>query len=122
MRGHLAVTAHGIPGDVYVYGQGKNISMRDWAGLILRIGQDEGYWPGREIVSTETRYRPGASDVMALRVGYEKLNRETGWLPLVSWEEGVSRTIAWYAANRDRWIGRIDWPPSATAPTAAATT
>jgi dTDP-glucose 4,6-dehydratase len=31
----------------------------------------------------------------------------------VSWEEGVSRTIAWYAANRDRWIGRVDWLVSA---------
>ena len=46
---------------------------------------------------------------MALRVGYEKLNRETGWEPKVSWEEGVARTIAWYAANRDNWIGRVDW-------------
>jgi dTDP-glucose 4,6-dehydratase len=46
---------------------------------------------------------------MALRVGYEKLNRETGWEPKVSWEEGVLRTIRWYAENRDRWIGRVDW-------------
>ena len=27
VRGHLTVAAHGIPGDVYVYGQGENISM-----------------------------------------------------------------------------------------------
>ena len=46
---------------------------------------------------------------MALRVGYEKLQRETGWTPKVSWEDGVARTIAWYAANRDKWIGRVDW-------------
>jgi dTDP-glucose 4,6-dehydratase len=109
VRGHLAVAAHGVPGDLYAYGQGKNISMADWAALILRIGEDEGYWGPREIVSVPQRYRPGASDVMALRVGYEKLHRETGWQPTVSWEEGVSRTIAWYAANRDRWIGRVDW-------------
>ena len=32
VRGHLTVAAHGIPGDVYVYGQGENISMADWAG------------------------------------------------------------------------------------------
>src|SRR5919198_1535462 len=63
----------------------------------------------RELVSTPERFRPGASEVMALRVGYEKLNRETGWEPRVSWEVGVARTIAWYAENRARWIGRVDW-------------
>ena len=46
---------------------------------------------------------------MALRVGYEKLNAETGWKPTISWEEGVRRTIAWYAANRESWVGRVDW-------------
>ena len=110
VRGHLTVAAHGKPGDVYVYGQGENISMEDWAGKILEIGEREGYWPaGRELVSVKDRFRPGASDVLALRVGYEKLKRETCWEPKVSWEEGISLTIAWYAANRERWSGRVDW-------------
>src|SRR5918911_4871710 len=114
VRGHLTVAAHGIPGDVYVYGQGRNISMGDWAALILRVGEEQGFWPARrEIVTTPDRLRPGVTDVMALRVGYEKLARETGWEPLVSWEEGIARTIAWYAANRDKWIGRVDWLASA---------
>src|SRR5689334_22940498 len=65
VRGHLMVAARGVPGDLYVYGQGKNISMRDWAELILRIGREQGYWDAsREIVSTAERYRPGASEVM----------------------------------------------------------
>jgi dTDP-glucose 4,6-dehydratase len=115
VRGHLTVAAKGIPGDLYVYGQGTNISMRDWADLILRVGREQGHWPEREIVSTVDRYRPGASEVMALRVGYDKLHRETGWEPLVSWEEGVARTIGWYAENRPRWIGRVDWLESAQA-------
>jgi dTDP-glucose 4,6-dehydratase len=110
VRGHLTVTAHGVDGDHYVYGQGENISMRDWAELILRVGEEEGYWgEGREVVSVPERFRPGASEVMALRVRYDKLKRETGWEPRISWEEGISRTIAWYAATRDRWIGRVDW-------------
>ncbi len=110
VRGHLTVAARGIAGDVYVYGQGENISMREWAELILRVGEERGFWPGdRELVSVPERYRPGASEVMALRVGYEKLARETGWGPRVSWEDGLARTIAWYAANRDAWIGRVDW-------------
>jgi dTDP-glucose 4,6-dehydratase len=116
VRGHLTVAARGIPGDLYVYGQGENISMRDWADLILRVGREQGHWDAREVVTTPERFRPGASEVMALRVGYEKLNRETGWEPRVSWDDGIARTIAWYAENKPRWIGRVDWLSTARAP------
>jgi dTDP-glucose 4,6-dehydratase len=113
VRGHLMVAAQGIPGDVYVYGQGENISMEEWAGMILRVGEEHGFWPGdRRLVSTPGRFRPGSSDVMALRVGHEKLTRETGWEPKVSWEEGILQTIRWYAENRSRWLGRVDWLPT----------
>ncbi|MFL5955249.1 MAG: GDP-mannose 4,6-dehydratase [Gaiellaceae bacterium] len=110
VRGHLTVAAHGVPGDVYVYGQGENVSMRDWVDLILKTGEEHGFWPDdRRVVINEKRMRPGATDVMALRVGYDKLNAETGWTPKVSWEDGVLRTIRWYAENRERWLGRVDW-------------
>jgi dTDP-glucose 4,6-dehydratase len=113
VRGHLTVAAKGIPGDVYVYGQGENVSMADWAGMILRLGEEHGFWPGdREIATTVARFRPGASDVMALRVGHEKLTDETGWLPKVSWEDGLLQTIRWYAEHRERWLGRVDWLPT----------
>jgi dTDP-glucose 4,6-dehydratase len=115
VRGHLMVAAQGVPGDVYVYGQGENVSMADWAGTIIRIGEENGFWPeGRQLVTTPARFRPGASDVMALRVGHEKLTRETGWEPKVSWEEGILQTIRWYAENRARWLGRVDWLPTAS--------
>jgi dTDP-glucose 4,6-dehydratase len=110
VRGHLTVAAKGTPGDVYVYGQGENISMADWCDKILTIGAANGFWPDdRHVVTNDKRLRPGVTDVMALRVGHEKLTRETGWQPNVSWDEGVDRTIRWYADNRDRWIGRVDW-------------
>ena len=119
VRGHLTVAAHGVPGDLYVYGQGKNISMADLCDLILTTGAAHGYWPDdRHPVTNERRLRPGVTDVMALRVGYDKLHRETGWEPKVSWEEGVLRTIRWYAENHERWIGRVDW----LAPTRAVET
>ncbi|HST18978.1 MAG TPA: GDP-mannose 4,6-dehydratase [Gaiellaceae bacterium] len=119
VRGHLTVAARGVPGDVYVYGQGENIAMRDWCDLILRVGREHGFWgDDRQVVVDERRLRPGATDVMALRVGYEKLNRETGWEPKVSWEEGVLRTIRWYAEHRAAWTGRVDW--LAGAPVAGA--
>jgi dTDP-glucose 4,6-dehydratase len=110
VRGHLTVAAHGVPGDVYVYGQGANIAMAEWSGKILQIGAEHGFWPDdRHVVTNENRLRPGVTDVMALRVGYEKLNRETGWEPRVTWDEGILRTIRWYAENSDRWLGRVDW-------------
>ena len=40
VRGHLTVAAKGIAGDVYVYGQGENISMADWSDLILARRRD----------------------------------------------------------------------------------
>ena len=113
VRGHLTVAAHGRAGDVYVYGQGSNISMADWVDLIIRTGVEQGFWPDdRHVVTVEGRKRPGSSDVMALRVGHEKLTAETGWQPRVSWEEGVLRTIRWYAEHRERWLGRVDWLPT----------
>src|SRR3954467_15673031 len=106
VRGHLTVTGKGVPGDLYVYGQGKNISMADWCDLILRVGREDGFWgEDRHVVVDESRLRPGVTDVMALRVGYEKLPGGPGWEPRFWWEEGARRTIQWYAENRERWLG-----------------
>jgi dTDP-glucose 4,6-dehydratase len=109
VRGHMHVALEGNPGEQYVYGYGENISMREWTDTILRVGSKEGYWEDPEIVQDEDRYRPGDSDVKELRVGYEKLNDETGWEPEVSWETGISKTIQWYAQNKETWWGRVDW-------------
>lgn len=109
VRGHMHVALEGNPGEEYVYGYGENISMRDWANLLLDVGSEEGYWKSPDIVQREDRYRPGDSDVEELLVGYEKLNEQTGWEPRVSWREGAKRTIEWYAANREKWYGRVDW-------------
>jgi len=36
----------------------------------------------------------------------EKITRELGWAPSVSFEEGMERTIDWYLSNRD-WLEKI---------------
>ena len=109
VRGHLHVALEGTPGEQYVYGYGQNISMREWANTILEVGSENEYWESVEIVQDDDRFRPGDSDVEELLVGYEKLNDETGWEPQVPWREGIRRTIEWYATNRERWYGRVDW-------------
>ncbi|MEX2007731.1 MAG: GDP-mannose 4,6-dehydratase [Candidatus Levyibacteriota bacterium] len=109
--GHINVALFGNPGEVYVYGYGETISIGDWYNLIIKIGREEGYWKSKKLINKDTgkRGRIGKSEVEELRVDYAKLNRLTGWTPNFSWEEGLRKTIKWYAKNRDKWIGRVDW-------------
>jgi dTDP-glucose 4,6-dehydratase len=109
VRGHMHTTLAGKPGEIYCYGYGNDISIQGWADLILKIGKQNGYWGDRQVSSTKTRFRPGESDVLRLKVGFAKLNKLTGWAPQVTWEEGILRTIAWYSKNRDKWVGLKDW-------------
>lgn len=110
VRGHMHVALAGHPGEVYVYGQGENVAIGDWAERILRLGRDAGLFkPGTKIVTEKDRFRPGKSDVEELLVGYEKLHQLTGWEPELDWDAGLADTIGWYAEHREAWIGRIDW-------------
>ena len=34
---------------------------------------------------------------------FSKIERELGWRPSVSFEEGISRTIEWYQAHQEWW-------------------
>ena len=110
VMGHIHVALFGEPGDVYVYGHGEHISMLDWYKTIIRIGQEDGIWGEKTLqADTEGRSRLGKSEVEELRVDYSKLNALRGWKPQYTWEEGLRAAVHWYAANREEWIGRVDW-------------
>jgi len=110
VMGHLSVGLYGNPGEVYVYGQGKNCTIHEWYELIVSQGRKLGYWKGnKKLVTSPQRGRLGSTEVEELRVDYAKLNRLCGWQPTFSWEEGLGRTIKWYAENKARWMGRVDW-------------
>ena len=97
IQGHLLTALHGSPGQIYVFGQGRNIAIADWIKLILQIGKDNGYWPEREVVIKSNRQRPGHTDEADLLADATKLQNLTGWQPEVGWEEGILKTIGWYA-------------------------
>lgn len=107
--GYLHVGLFGRPGEVYCFGSGQTIKIKDWLDLILSIGQEEGYWKKKKVVYEKWRGRLGKSEVEELRVDSSKLNKLTGWRPAYSWEEGLRETIRWYAENRNEWISRVDW-------------
>lgn len=109
--GHINVALFGNPGEVYVYGYGETISIGDWYKMIVKVGQEEGYWGKKKLMAKEKgeRGRLGKSEVNELRVDYAKLHKLTGWKPRFSWEEGLNKTIKWYSENEDKWRGRVDW-------------
>lgn len=108
--GHIHVALFAKPGNVYVYGQGANISMLEWYNIIIRIGQEQDFWGEKTLLAdTEGRGRLGKSEVEELRVDFSKLNQLTGWSPQYTWEDGLRETVRWYVENRRIWIGRVDW-------------
>jgi dTDP-glucose 4,6-dehydratase len=108
--GHIHAALFGAPGEVYVYGNGRSISILDWYKTIIRIGQEGGFWGDKELLPESAgRGRLGRSEVEELRVDYQKLHNLTGWLPEYDWERGIHETIRWYAENRASWITRVDW-------------
>jgi dTDP-glucose 4,6-dehydratase len=108
-RGHICATLFGTPGEIYVYGSGRAISMCDWYHLIIRLGQEGGYWGEKQLHASHDRARLGRTEVEELRVDYSKLAGLTGWAPAYTWEDGLRETIEWFAGNQDKWIGRVDW-------------
>ncbi len=111
VMGHIHVALFGNPGEVYVYGYGETVSIGDWYNMIVKIGQEEGFWGKKTLKTAEggKRGRQGKSEVEELRVDYAKLNKFTGWKPEYSWEDGLRKTVKWFAENKEKWVGRIDW-------------
>ena len=109
VRGHLYAAVKGKPGHIYSYGYGEDVSVGDWASFILRLGEEGGYWRDVKVREDKGRFRPGGTDLMRLGVDYSKMKKETGWRPKYDRVFGVKETIKYYAENRDKWWGRIDW-------------
>lgn len=107
--GHIHTALFGKPGELYCFGFGKTISILDWLHLILKIGKEKGYFKTKKVIHEKQRGRLGKSEVEELRVDYSKLHKHTGWEPTYTWEQGIAETIEWYATNREKWIGRVDW-------------
>jgi dTDP-glucose 4,6-dehydratase len=97
-RGILAVLEKGRIGEVYNLGGAdieENLSI---ARRLLRV-------MGRpESLLSYVKDRPGHDRRYALNCA--KIERELGWKPRISLDEGLRQTIDWYSANPD-WMAGI---------------
>ena len=89
-----AGTSDATIGETLNAGSGKGISIGDLTALILDILGVE-----REIVTTDDRVRPEASEVFELLADASRIHELCGWAPQVPLREGLERTAAWVERN-----------------------
>ena len=90
-RGIFAVLNRGRIGEVYNIGGSDVVENLTMARRILRILERP------ETLLSYVKDRPGHDRRYALSC--DKMERELGWKPLISLEEGLRQTIDWYRKN-----------------------
>jgi dTDP-glucose 4,6-dehydratase len=96
--GILAALERGRDGEVYNIGGNRALPNRE---VITRILEIVG---APESLMTTVADRPGHDRRYAL--SSEKVARETGFVPHVTFEKGLAQTVQWYQENAD-WTRRV---------------
>ncbi len=88
VKGYLLLAEYGKQGEIYNFGSGIERSVKDIVNDIVRIGGFE----------AEIQFDAEARKVDIPRsVGdSSKARKELGWVPEVSFDEGLAKTISWY--------------------------
>lgn len=94
-RAIYEILRRGISGQVYNIGAGCEYTNITIVQLILqRLGKPES-------LIRFVKDRPGHDRRYAMDAS--KLKRELGWMPLMSFEQGIDKTIGWYLEHEEWW-------------------
>tara|TARA_B110000027_G_C16120037_1_gene302309 strand:+ start:1647 stop:2693 length:1047 start_codon:yes stop_codon:yes gene_type:complete len=115
-RDWLYVIDHAIAIDL-VFHEGKNHEtyniggFNEWKNIDLvkilcqqmdeKLGNEVGT---SEKLITYVKDRPGHD--LRYAIDASKINKELGWSPTVTFEQGLSETIGWYLSNKD-WLNSV---------------
>ncbi len=97
-RGIYSVLLNGNIGEVYNIGGESEVTNIDLVRLILK-GLNK-----PESLITFVKDRPGHD--LRYAIDINKINRELKWSPVVEFQNGLERTIAWYLDNQT-WLEQI---------------
>jgi len=103
-RALSAILDRGAPGETYLIGgrsERTNLQVVETiCGLLDEVAPRPGEPPRRALIAFVAD-RPGHDLRYAVDCG--KIERELGWRPQVSFEEGLRRTVLWYLQRGDWW-------------------
>lgn len=86
--------ARGLPaGTIVNAGTQKSYSINEVAEQIIRACGNK----GMKVHTVQANERP--AEVRELNGSYEKIYHATGWLPSVSFDVGIKKTVDWYTAQ-----------------------
>ena len=94
-RGIHLVLTKGKPGDVFNVGGGRELSNLELTRVILK-----------EMGASEERIEEVADRLghdFRYSLNIEKITKQLGYKPEVSFKEGISKTIQWYKSNQTWW-------------------
>ena len=94
-RGILAVALSGASGEAYNMG-----GNAEWENIAI-VKELLKAMHKSETLIKYVKDRPGHDFRYAM--DYSKIERELGWRPSMTFEEGLKSTIDWYLANRPWW-------------------
>lgn len=78
-------------GRAYNAGTGRMVEISDMITQVTRLTGTN-----KPIAIEESRQRPVASEVRCLQADASKLTAATGWVPTLTLEKGLEKTIAWW--------------------------
>ena len=99
--GLLAALERGKPGETYLFGGRNEHSNLDVVHAICRVLDGLRSGEPHERLISFVRDRPGHDQRYA--VDPSKAERELGWRPRMSFDDGLRRTVTWYLEHPDWW-------------------
>ena len=97
---------HGKAGEVYNIGGNNEWKNIDLVNYLCKLMDQKLKRKAGESAKLITFVKDRAGHDLRYAIDASKLKREIGWEPLVTFEEGLEKTVDWYLANQE-WLRHV---------------